>query len=431
MKKFTLFISIFAICASMTFAQSGNVTTATTALTSGKLDVAKTAIDEAIEHEKTKDDQKAWLAYARVYQAIHEHPMAIYKNLDEKALDKAYAAYLKAEELGNTPDQKGKVKNKVHKDVLFNLSMANPYAQIDARNTIRNDYLTEGITSFNNKDYVRSAESFINVLTIDAMPEFNYLDTAVIYNTALACYNGELYEKSIPYFQKTAELDNEKGGDMYYYIATAYKNMGNTDKFLETLEAGIVKFPNSNNNLLIEMVNYYLNAGDSKKALIFLDKAIEKDPKNHTFYFAKGTLYDKYYTTYDSIALANKADAAKFNENKTKSAEAYQNAIDSYKKSIELDETYLNSAFNLGVLIYNNGVAIEVLAQDIPPKETKRYDEEMAKAKVKYTESLPYLEKAFEIDKKEPAVLQALSTIYVKLQMYDKSKEIKALLDEL
>ncbi len=77
------------------YSQPNMRTTAFNHLRYGKLDKAKEAIDKAIEHPKTINDERTWFFYGNIYLAIHLSDEAAYKELDANALDKAYNAYKK------------------------------------------------------------------------------------------------------------------------------------------------------------------------------------------------------------------------------------------------------------------------------------------------------------------------------------------------
>ena len=54
----------------------------------------------------------------------------------------------------------------------------------------------------------------------------------------------------------------------------------------------------------------------------YLNMAIEQDPTNVTYYFAQGTLYERFGDE--------------------------ENAVKSYKKTMEIDPTFFNAYYNLG-----------------------------------------------------------------------------------
>ena len=73
--------------------------------------------------------------------------------------------------------------------------------------------------------------------------------------------------------------DNYKAETMYEWLYDAYKGIGDTEKFVNTLKEGIEKFP-SNKYLMGSLINYYLESKKEAEALSYLDAAIAKDPSN-------------------------------------------------------------------------------------------------------------------------------------------------------
>ncbi|MBE61532.1 MAG: hypothetical protein CMB89_04175 [Flammeovirgaceae bacterium] len=71
----------------------------------GELAEAKSIIDEAIVHEKTKDDAKTWYYRGLIYATIDTTSNAEMAALSDKAMEEAVAAFAKAKELD--PDEKG------------------------------------------------------------------------------------------------------------------------------------------------------------------------------------------------------------------------------------------------------------------------------------------------------------------------------------
>ena len=82
--------------------------------------------------------------------------------------------------------------------------------------------------------------------------------------------------------------------------------------------------------MLVELINYYLTAGESEEALQYLNMAKEGDPGNKSYHFAEGTLYDK---------MGNE-----------------EKAVAAYEEAIEIDPTYFDAYYNLGVMYYNKAV---------------------------------------------------------------------------
>lgn len=464
MKRLTTLTIALCFILTLGYAQKKNVRSASSALSMGKLDKAKEAIDPAIENEETKEWAQTWWIYGQTYQGIHEDQTGLFKKLDEtSALDKAFNAYKKTLEYDKVPNKKGKVKLKYTDDVIKKL-------RDDESNimTIKVDYIQEGINHFNDSAYENAMKAFENSLEIDKITKLPHSDTSVIYNAALAAARAEIYDKAVKYFEQTAKL-NYGGSGLYLSWANAYRGSGDTAKALDIIQKGIKKFPDDNQHLITDLINHYLIAGDVDKAMNYLDMAIEKEPDNQSYHFAKGTLYEKLETQHNDAAkeaVQNKKDTqkeikklekkvystrskterAKIKEEieklkqsiqgydetaKKENAEAEKNidaAIVCYEKAMELKPDYFEANYNMGVMYIKKANETLEAANNIPPAEDKdgsKFKAKKAVADKTFKKALPFLEKAYEVDPADEGLKQALSEIYVKLRMYDKAKAIK------
>ncbi len=333
-----------------------------------QLDKAKQAIEEAVKHEKTKNSPKAWRARGVVYQTIAQTKDEKFKNLSNNPLQEALKSYEKAIKLD--------VKKKEYKKIKPQLTMCGIL------------FINKGVECFNANKFSEAVENFESSLKIDGIVEPGKIDTMIIYNTGIAADRAKKYDKAIKYYKQTCDLGYE-GSKVYGFLANVYKSKGDTVEYMNTLKTGIGKYPESV-TIIFELINYYLNKGESENALEYIEKAIEKDPKNSTLYFAQGTVYDK------------KGDL--------------ENAKKAYEKAIEIKPDYFDAYYNLGALYFNKGVEIINEANTLPADKQKEYDEGIRKAYVELEKSLPYFEKAHEMNKEEPTTIKTLKEIYFKIR---------------
>jgi tetratricopeptide (TPR) repeat protein len=334
-----------------------------------QLDKAKEAIDLAVKHEKTKEKAKAWKVRGQVYQTIATTKDEKFKNLCEKPLQIAYESYKKALELD--------VKHQYTKEITNQLTMLGILI------------VNKGIEYFSKNDFNEALNSFETSLEIDKLITPEKVDTMVIFNAGIAADRAKNYDKAIEYYQKTADLKYE-GSKVYSFMANIELQRGDTTQYIDVIKRGIEAYPNDNDALMVTLINYYLEKDKSDLALEYLNKAIKKDPNNHTFYFARGALYDK---------LGD-----------------FDNAKTSYEKAIEIKPDYFDAFYNLGALFFNKGADMLKAANEIPPNEQAKYDAAVKKAFVELDKAVPYLEKAHEIDSKEKSTMLTLKEIYFKLR---------------
>jgi len=376
------FILLLAVIPLTSCAQKGKVTSALNYVEAEDIEKALEAIKVAQENEKTKDWYKTYFAKGRVYQVMYETGD---KDMIEKAgdpLEIAYKSYQKAKEL----DEKGRVEKQI--DLYYQ--------------SLLNDFLNQGIEAFNESDFEQAYKSFIYAQKVGEEPIFQGgVDTSIIYNAGLAAYNGKMYEKAIECFEEVGEMGYEEGTP-YILIKNSYIAINDSASAIEALQKGFEMFP-QNEGILIELINYYLMSGADDEALEYIEMAIERDPENSSYWHAQGVLYDK--------------------------KQVMDKAIESYNKAIELDDTNFNSYYNLGALYFNQGVNMANKALEI--QDPDEYTAAVEKADEKFQESLPWLEKAHELNPDDVSTMETLKMLYYRLKMMDKHAEISEKLENL
>ncbi len=385
MKRVALF-AILILGITTAFAQKGKVSAASSYLGTNDFDAAKEAIDLALEHEKTVGWPKTYIIAAKVYTEL-------YKNgNDTEGIKKAVDYYKKAIELDQKGDAKGKGIGKYEKEIKLQLTFFKP------------DLTNSGIEGFNTEDFNKALFAFENVLYINDLAMFQAeaagVDTSILYNCALAAYNAKNWEKSEEYFNKAIDM-KYGGGDAVLLLDQVFDATGDSVKMADNLKKGFEVYP-EDERILTSLIQYYLDSKQNDAALEYLNTAIEQDPQNPSFYYARGVLFE--------------------NVDKDK-------AITNYEQCLAIDDAFFNSLYNIGVIYYNKGVEQQNIANDMT--STKDYDAAMKVANGFWEQSLPYMEKAHEVQPSEAAVLETLKGLYYRFEKMDKYNEVKAKLDDL
>lgn len=323
--------------------------------------------------------------------------------IDPEALNKAFEAYNKANEL----DDKGKFKNK--NSVKMSIAI------------LRGLVTSKGVELYSNKEYSDAVKHLEKALVLAEYPRAD-ADTSfkvglVTYYAGLIAYGGKDFKTAEKYYQECVDKGYEEGTP-YSALASLYKETGEGTKEYDILQKGFEKFPQSK-DLLVGFINYYLTSGQSGKAMEKLEQAIKDDPSNPTFQFAMATLYD----------TMAKDTTDKYSDSDKK---AYlDKAIAGYLKSIELNADYFDANYNLGAVYYNEAVFTLKKADKLDIKQVKEFETLVEKSKEQMQSALPYLEKAHELESTDRSTIQTLLTIYHRLQKYDKKKEMQEKLDNL
>ncbi|MBN2167549.1 MAG: tetratricopeptide repeat protein [Marinilabiliaceae bacterium] len=395
MRHLITLLIIVALNLSVVYAQKGKVYLAKSNLEEmNDLEGAKKAIEDALGHEKSNNWAFTYIVAGKIYRKLAA------EGKDPDGLKKALNYYLKAIELDAKGDEKGKGKGKFKNDLFIDLGL------------FKNELTSAGVDGFNKEDYTKAIESFESVLTINktkVLSETEVIDTAIIYNTALAAYNGKKYDIASEYFKRSIDLEYG-GGDAVLLLNQVYITTNDSVEMGKNLKNGFEKYPDDS-RILTLLINYYMTSNKDTEALDYLNKAIEKNPTNASFYVARGVLFDK--------------------------SKKYDKAEADYLKSLEINENFFDALFNIGVIYFNEGVEKYKKANEI--SDLKKFNAAKSDADKSFEKSLPYLEKARTIldadTKAQPnekmAVYDSLKNLYYRFNNMKKYEEMKKLIEEL
>lgn len=363
---------LFALLVSMSangYAQSMSVQSAWNYYKYDELDRAKTEIDKAAEHEKTMSSPKTWYYRGLIYIKMYNHQK--FGGLDPMALEKSMQSFQKCLELDP------KYENR---DAIL-LEMARLADFFEAR----------GVDQFSSNDFVNALNSF------ELSSSLNARDTNIFFNCAISAERSGNTQKALGYCDKLIELGYKRG---WAFTTKAKIQLASKDTVgsLQTIQKARQLYPNDQ-ELVISELNIYLMSSKTEEAKAIIDVAIEKDPKNHQLYQVKGDM------------LSNSGDR--------------EGAIVQYKKVVELNPNYADAYYNLGAVYSIIGNEFIAKANNLPPSKQKEYDNLKKQSDTKFSEALPYLEKAHELDPANQGTMETLSQIYVRLNMLEKASAIR------
>lgn len=211
----------------------------------------------------------------------------------------------------------------------------------------------------------------------------------------------DIYIKTGTYEKPRDEKNPSKRGEIYKNIALILLQNGKTDEAKTAIKEARTANPDDASLILTEADLYYkLNDLVTYKKLI--NEALEKNPNDVDLLFNLGVISRK----------------ANLNDD----AEKY------FKKVIEINPNYTNSYLNLAELklSYDDKFVNEMNKLTTSEKDTKRYNIIKTEREKMFKDTLPFLEKAYELDSKNEAVSSTLLGVYKALEMSDKVKELKA-----
>lgn len=191
-----------------------------------------------------------------------------------------------------------------------------------------------------------------------------------------------------------------KRGEIYKNTALILVQQGKIDEAKAALTEARAANPNDVSLILAE-ANLYLKLEDFAMYKKLVTEVLQKNPNDPDLYYNLGV-------------ISSKTDPLE--------AETY------YKKAIEIDPNYVNAYLNLATIKLEGEKKIidEMNKLGTSDKDNKRYEVLKKERETIFLSTLPYLEKAFELDPKNEDVGMTLANVYGALEMTDKKKAVKA-----
>lgn len=339
------------------------------------LNIAKEALEKAIENEKTMNLAETWTYYALV-----NADLALLDSTDasEQYIQKAVEAREKAISLDTEKE------NAQNLNILGSI-----LAQYE---------LNKGAKLWDSQDFQGAYTAFDKGLT--------YLpgDTTLLYYSGMAAVNAQDYDKALAKYVELVPIDSfSNNRQIILDVSRLYLMQGDTANAIKYAEIGTQKYP-GDGELATQHIELNLMAGNDEQTIKAINDQVSKDPDNKNLHYYLG------------IAYSETGD--------TEKAEA------SYKKALEIDPNYLDANINLGGLILNKGIDHFNKTNNANLQQAE-YDAEIKKAYDIFDTALPYLQKAVEIDGKSQVALTNLKRYYEIKEDQAKIDELQARLDAL
>ena len=402
MKKIALMLALVVI-GYTAGAQSLNVSSAREAQNRGYFDKAKKLIDAACEHEQTRNDAKTWYYAGLIYSQIGgeaEKPKSKYKNLDPDWLIKCKSAALRCKELDTEKE----------------------YAE--GNNTILsfvgNEYYKKAITAFNQQNWTEAmslCDESIKIFNECGKKEYASESYLLAGKAAFNAQNNEAILKYLKPLVRTRSKD----AFVYRTLFDIYKSTSDTNEAIKVAQ-NYAKAAKDDYNANMMLAEAYLLKGNLEEGNAEIQKALDKTgdkPEVHA-----------------SLLAAAGAVFEGVND--------FANAETRYKESLTALPNQFLANFGLGKMLYNRAVDKLNDANNVPPDdETGLYEKLNQESKDFFRQSIPYFTNAISfidnLDEHGQATnranlfhcLNALNTVYARLEMYYELKPIKARIDEL
>lgn len=373
MKKIVLMVVGILFIGQISFAQGSKVMAAYNYLEEynlgqdGKdLVEAKEAIDQAVEHESTGIQGKTWYYRGLIYQMLAKDELL--SQTDASYMSTALKSFEKAVSL---EDKK-----------FRNEDDAITYIRV-----ISSDMFNRGADAYQNGNYEQAYEDFIAMKSINEILTKFGAELVVgtersVSNAAASAEAAGMVPEAISAYEELLTMSDEANN--YVFLSRLYKQSGDKDKAMATLDTAAEKFPD-NAEIVIEQLNYFIEDGNLTGAIDKLDKAIELQPENDMLYFVKGNAYDK------------NGDM--------------DQAIVEYEKAIAINPENDKALYNAGAMYFLGANKYITEMNDLSYNETTKYNELNKKRTEMYLKAKPYFEKVLELYPDDEASTKALFKI--------------------
>ena len=198
---------------------------------------------------------------------------------------------------------------------------------------IHNKYSNEALNNYYLGNYAKSSELFEKSLSCFDNKVVGKIDSLNTYYTALVAGLAGNNEKAISYYKKCIDMGTYQEGNVFSNLSNIYLQAKDTASAKAVLEDGFIKYPKSQ-GVLIGLINLYRESGeDTNKLFDLLHTAQANEPKNASLYYVEGDVYKK---------LGDIENAEKL-----------------FRKSSEIDKTYIYGILSVGILYYDHAVELQ------------------------------------------------------------------------
>lgn len=398
--------------------------------------------------KKPEGEYELWI-YPTVTFYIQSDQVQFWKETyvaDADALSKAAEAYRKAAEL----DPKGAYKDKK--------------TTMDLIRDLRATFFNTGLNDYQLKDYKSAAKNFEGALNLTDFPrdakDTLLNDGQLAYYAGLCAFQADEKDKSETLFKKAANL-NYQVGSCYHYIYQINMDKGNEAVAFKTISEAYKKYPNEE-QILYDVINYYLGKKQFNEAETYLNTAIQEHPENIALFNVKASMYvtnygnikDQYKADVDKISSLKKemfrqrnnpsekarveGELAKQEKTAAATKEDYMNnhqkAAQCYHEMLKKDANNYDANFMLGILSYDKAEIVQIEKDAIPMSEDKDGSKAAEKDKeihACWKESCEWFEKAHKAKPTEANPLTNLKMLYYKLGDTANNARVKAELEKL
>lgn len=275
-------------------------------------------------------------------------------------------------------------------------------------------------------------------------------DPSDLYFAAGNAVNGNDYDLALQYYQQLLDLGYT--GEETVYVATS-KSTGEVEHFDnknlrdmavrsgEYIKPETQKLESRKGEILRNMTLIYIDKNQTEKATELMKQARAENPSDIFLMRAEADMSYKmgdlanYNRLLNEIVASDPDNPEVYFNLGVGTAEIgeTEKAITYYEKALELKPDYEGALINIAVvkLAGEKELVDEMNSLGTSAADNRRYDQLLKEREELYKETLPYLERALEINPKNIEVVTTLRNIHSQLGNDDKFEEMKSKLEAL
>lgn len=376
------------------------------ALATSDLNKAQMLVDGAMKYPEITAQPDIWNVAGTIKKKIFEaelQKLYLKQQPDEEkmynSLYDVYTNFFKCDEVERTAvDKKGRpIKVQYHEP---NKKFLTENRAFLINGGVKFFNAQEGDEVANKKNALRYFALYIDSSTHPMLGVQNdTMLTMIAYYAALGGMHIKDYKTTLKYapMAKTDPKYSDKG---YEFTASAYRELGDTVKWIAELQEGVKKFPNSN-YFFGNLLDYYNTTHKYNEALEFANAMVAHNPNDAFMQYVKGYL--------------------------CQNLKKYDDAITAYQAAVSINPDYAEAHSNLGLVYCQQARDY----QDALPSNltNAQYKKEQENMKEFYRKAKPHYEKTRQLKPDQTSMwLNGLYSIYYMLNMGPELEEIEKLM---
>ncbi len=404
--KTKFIVVLFLTFSTIGFSQKQELKSASKALKAGNMEAASEALKTAEGLMETADKKMKAQFYFLKAQVLSSSAGTSLEKIEDAT--NAYAKVIEIEEEAGAAKYTLEANQKIQ--------------------TIRQSLVENAIKDQNAKNYKGAAEK------LHLGYKTNKIDTIYLYYAAGNAVNGKDYDTALSYYEELRNVGfsgiasefvatNKETGEVESFDSKQTRDLSvKSGKYIKPEER---KLESRRGEIVKNIALIYMTQGKDEEAIKAIEEARNENPEDTALMQAQADLFykqgniAKYKEIMEQI-VANDPENPDLLYNLGVSASRLEDndqAMEYYKKALELKPDYTSAQINIAALILSNEKAIveEMNNLGTTSKDYKRYDELKLKRDGLYKSAIPYLEGALKSDSDNIEAVRTLMNIFYQL----------------